>query len=78
MLHKTLLITSTMGFVAFGFLCFMQTEYILTELNDITCFESDIGFTTLWLPDLALLIITAFASALCLSVLIMEITRYEN
>jgi hypothetical protein len=77
MLHKTVLITSAMGIIAFGFLCFMQMEQILTELNSIICYE-DIGFTTLWIPDLAILVLTSIASALCLSVLIIEVTRNEN
>lgn len=74
MLHKTILITSTMGFIAFGFLCYMQGEYILTEINNVVCFE-DVGFSNIWIPDLAILVMTAIASTLCLTLTIKEVSE---
>tara|TARA_S200002703_G_scaffold51045_1_gene44379 strand:+ start:1028 stop:1297 length:270 start_codon:yes stop_codon:yes gene_type:complete len=74
MLHKTILITSAMGFIAFGFLCYMQGEYILTEINNVVCFE-DVGFSNIWIPDLAILVMTAIASTLCLTLTIKEVSE---
>ena len=64
-----------MGMVAFGFLCYMQGFYILTELNNITCFDVDNCFTTLWIVDLAFLILPAILSTLCFNIVLMEVTK---
>tara|TARA_R110002012_G_scaffold226577_1_gene398736 strand:- start:251 stop:475 length:225 start_codon:yes stop_codon:yes gene_type:complete len=74
MLHKTILIASSMGFIAFGFLCFLQGEYILTEINNVVCFD-DVGISNVWIPDLLILILTAIASTLCLTLTIKEVTE---
>ena len=63
-----------MGFIAFGFLCYMQGEYILTEINNVVCFE-DVGFSNIWIPDLAILVMTAIASTLCLTLTIKEVSE---
>ena len=72
MLHKTILITSSMGFIAFGFLCFMQGNFILTEINNVVCFE-DIGFSDIWIDDLLIFVMTAIASTLCLTLTMKEV-----
>ena len=72
MIHNIILIASAMGFIAFGFLCYMQGEYILTEINNVVCFE-DVGFSNIWIPDLAILVMTAIASTLCLTLTIKEV-----
>ena len=74
MLHKTILITSSMGFIAFGFLCFMQGEFILTEINNVVCFE-DVGFSDIWIDDLLIFVMTAIASTLCLTLTLKEVTE---
>ena len=74
MLHKTIMITSSMGFVAFGFLCFMQGEFILTAINNTYC-SNDIAITSIWIPDLAILVMSAIASTLCLVLVISEVQR---
>ena len=63
-----------MGFIAFGFLCFLQGEYILTEINNVVCFD-DVGISNVWIPDLLILILTAIASTLCLTLTIKEVTE---
>ena len=60
-----------MGVVGFGFLAFLQAGLILTAQNEIRCFE-DIGFSEIWIPDLAILVLTTIASTLCLSILIFQ------
>jgi hypothetical protein len=78
MLHKTIYGIASMGFVAFGFLCFMQGNFILTELNNIACLDVDNCFTSLWIVDLGILVLTAVASTLCFCIAIMEGQRYET
>ena len=70
-IEKIILITSSMGVVGFGFLAFLQAGLILTAQNEIRCFE-DIGFSEIWIPDLAILVLTTIASTLCLSILIFQ------
>ena len=72
MLHNTILITSSMGFIAFGFLCFMQGNFILTEINNVVCFE-DVGFSDIWIDDLLIFVMTAIASTLCLTLTMKEV-----
>ena len=72
MLHKTILITSSMGFIAFGFLCFLQGDFILTEINNVVCFE-DVGFSDIWIDDLLIFVMTAIASTLCLTLTMKEV-----
>jgi len=72
MLHKTILMTSSMGFVAFGFLCFMQGEFILTAINNTYCMN-ELAITSIWIPDLAILVMSAIASTLCLIIAINEV-----
>ena len=74
MIHNIILITSAMGFIAFGFLCFMQGEYILTEINSTYC-SHDMAITSIWIPDLAILVMTAIASTLCFNLLLGEVQR---
>ena len=79
MMNKIILITASMGVIAFGFLRYMQGVYILTELNNITCFpltyNVDNCFTSLWIPDLAILVFTSIASTLCFSVVVLEVQK---
>ena len=70
-IEKIILITSSMGVVGFGFLCYMQGVYILTDHTQIVCYD-DIGYSNLWIPDLAILVMCAIASTLCLSILIFQ------
>jgi hypothetical protein len=63
-----------MGFIAFGFLCFMQGEFILTEINNVVCFE-DVGFSDIWIDDLLIFVMTAIASTLCLTLTLKEVTE---
>jgi len=72
MLHKTILITSSMGFIAFGFLCFMQGEFILTEINNVVCYE-DMGMSDIWIDDLLIFVMTAITSTLCLTLTLKEV-----
>lgn len=74
MLHKTIMITSSMGFIAFGFLCFMQGEVILTEVNNVVCYD-DVGFSNIWIDDLLIFVMLAIASTLCLTLTIKEVTE---
>ncbi len=74
MLHKTIMITSSMGFIAFGFLCYMQGAFILTEINNVQCF-GDVGISNLWIPDLLILVLTAIVSTLCLTLTMLEVTK---
>ena len=74
MLHKTIMITSSMGFIAFGFLCFMQGEFILTEVNNVVCYD-DVGFSNIWVDDLLIFVMTAIASTLCLTLTLKEVTE---
>ena len=74
MLHKTIMITSSMGFVAFGFLCFMQGEYLLTSINMTYC-VNELAITSIWIPDLAILVMSAIASTLCLVIVFSEVQR---
>ena len=74
MLHKTIMITSAMGFVAFGFLCFLQGELILTSINMTYC-VNELAITSIWIPDLAILVMTAIASTLSLVIVFSEVQR---
>lgn len=74
MLHKTIMITSAMGFVAFGFLCFMQGEFLLTAINNTYCIN-ELAITSIWIPDLAILVMSAIASTLCLVIVFSEVQR---
>lgn len=74
MLHKTIMITSSMGFVAFGFLCFLQGEFILTSINMTYC-VGELAITSIWIPDLAILVMSAIASTLCFVIVINEVQR---
>ena len=70
-IEKIILITSSMGVIGFGFLCYMQGVYILTGQGDIMC-VNDVGFSNIWIDDLAILVMTTIASTLCLSILIFQ------
>lgn len=74
MIHKTIMITSSMGFIAFGFLCYMQGAFILTEVNNIVCYD-DVGFSDIWIVDLLILVLTAIVSTLCLTLTMLEVTK---
>ena len=63
-----------MGFVAFGFLCFMQGEFILTAINNTYCMN-ELAITSIWIPDLAILVMSAIASTLCLVIVFSEVQR---
>ena len=72
MIHNIILITSAMGFMAFGFLCYLQGDFILTAINNTYCMN-ELAITSIWIPDLAILVMTAIASILCLVVVISEV-----
>jgi len=74
MIHNIILIASAMGFIAFGFLCYMQGELILTMVNNTYCMN-DVAITSIWIPDLAILVLTAIASTLCFNLLLIEVQR---
>ncbi len=74
MLNKTILIASSMGMVAFGFIAYMQAMVILTAQNNVLCFE-DVGYTDIWVIEIALLVLASVASSLCLSLVIMTGAR---
>ena len=74
MLNKTILIASSMGMVAFGFMAYIQAMVILTAQNNVLCFE-DVGYTDIWVIEIALLVLTSVASSLCLSLVIMTGAR---
>ena len=61
-----------MGFIAFGFLCFMQGEFILTEINNVVCYE-DMGMSDIWIDDLLIFVMTAITSTLCLTLTLKEV-----
>ena len=63
-----------MGFVAFGFLCFLQGELILTSINMTYC-VNELAITSIWIPDLAILVMTAIASTLSLVIVFSEVQR---
>tara|TARA_R110000824_G_scaffold13065_4_gene57002 strand:+ start:780 stop:1007 length:228 start_codon:yes stop_codon:yes gene_type:complete len=75
MRSKALLTMSSMGMVAFGFLCYMQGVNILTELNDITCFDTDNCFTTLWIDDLIALVVPAMISVQCFNLVLVGVAK---
>ena len=72
MIHNIILITSAMGFMAFGFLCYLQGDFILTAINNTYCMN-ELAITSIWIPDLAILVMSAIASTLCLVVVISEV-----
>ncbi len=74
MLNKTILIASSMGMVAFGFMAYIQAMVILTAQNNVLCFE-DVGYTDIWVIEIALLVLASVASSLCLSLVIMTGAR---
>ena len=74
MIHNIILITSAMGFMAFGFLCYLQGDFILTAINSTHCMN-EIAITSIWIPDLAILVMSAIASTLCLVIVISEVQR---
>ena len=74
MIHNTIMITSAMGFMAFGFLCFMQGEFILTAINNTYCID-ELAITSIWIPDLAILVMSAIASTLCFVIVLSESQR---
>lgn len=69
-----ILITSSMGAVAFGFLAYMQAEMILHAQNMIICYD-DVGFTDIWITDIILLIASVVLSTLCFNLIINEVTQ---
>ena len=73
-MKNIILITSSMGMVAFGFLAYMQAKMILTAQNEIICFQ-DVGFTDIWVPEIAILVMLTMESTLCLNLTITEGTR---
>ena len=70
-IEKIILITSSMGVVGFGFLAYLQAVLILTAQNEIRCIGY-LGYSNIWIPDIAILIMTVIASTLCLSILIFQ------
>jgi len=74
MIHNIILITSAMGFMAFGFLCYLQGDFILTAINNTYCID-ELAITSIWIPDLAILVMSAIASTLCLVLVISEVQR---
>ena len=74
MIHNIILMTSAMGFMAFGFLCYLQGDFILTAINMTYC-VGELAITSIWIPDLAILVMSAIASTLCLVIVINEVQR---
>jgi len=74
MIHNIIMITSAMGFMAFGFLCYLQGDFILTAINNTYCMN-ELAITSIWIPDLAILVMSAIASTLCLVIVISEVQR---
>jgi len=74
MIHNIIMIVSSMGVIAFGFMCYMQGEYILTSEINGQCFDN-IAYSSIWIDDLLILIGTAICSTLCFTILMGAITR---
>ena len=74
MIHNIILITSAMGFMAFGFLCYLQGDFILTAINNTYCID-ELAITSIWIPDLAILVMSAIASTLCFVIALSEVQR---
>ena len=74
MIHNIILMTSAMGFMAFGFLCYLQGDFILTAINMTYC-VGELAITSIWIPDLAILVMSAIASTLCFVIVINEVQR---
>ena len=74
MIHNIILITSAMGFMAFGFLCYLQGDFILTAINNTYCID-ELAITSIWIPDLAILVMSAIASTLCFVIVLSESQR---
>ena len=70
-IEKIILIASSMGVIGFGFLAYLQAEIILIGQSEIRCFE-DVGYSSIWIPDLAILVMCTIASTLCFSILIFQ------
>ncbi len=70
-IEKIILITSSMGVVGFGFLAYLQAGLILTAQNEIRCI-GDLGYSNIWIPDIAILIMTVIGSTLCFSLLVFQ------
>ncbi len=68
-IEKIILIASSMGVIGFGFLAYLQAKIILTA--EIRCFD-DVGFSSIWIPDLAILVMTTIASTLCFSIMVFQ------
>tara|TARA_R110002073_G_scaffold4365_1_gene28768 strand:+ start:502 stop:660 length:159 start_codon:yes stop_codon:yes gene_type:complete len=52
----------------------MQGEFILTAINNTYCMN-ELAITSIWIPDLAILVMSAIASTLCLVIVISEVQR---
>ena len=73
-MKNIILIASSCGMVAFGFLAYMQAEIILMAQNEVICY-ADVGFTDIWIVEIGILILCTIASTLCLNLTITEGTR---
>ena len=73
-MKNIILIASSCGMVAFGFLAYMQAEMILHAQHMIVCY-SDVGFTDIWITDIILLIASVVLSTLCFNLIINEVTQ---
>ena len=73
-MKNIILIASSMGAVAFGFLAYMQAEVILTAQNMIRCYE-DLGFTDIWIADIILLVLPVIGATQCFNLIINEVTK---
>ena len=50
-MKNIILIASSCGMVAFGFLAYMQAEIILMAQNEVICY-ADVGFTDIWIVEI--------------------------
>jgi len=73
-MKNIILIASSCGMVAFGFLAYMQAEIILMAQNEVICY-ADVGFTDIWIVEIGILILCTIASTLCFNLTITEATR---
>jgi hypothetical protein len=52
----------------------MQGEFILTAINNTYCID-ELAITSIWIPDLAILVMSAIASTLCFVIVLSESQR---
>jgi hypothetical protein len=70
-MDKLITIISSSGMVAFGFLAYNQAKVILTAQNEIICYD-DVGFTDIWVPEIALLVGFTMIASILFTTLILQ------